>query len=531
MVRPISTANYRGSMMNPRDDQSGPTLLSLKGIVKRFPGVTALGGVDFELRKGEVHMLLGENGAGKSTLIKIVSGVYLPDEGEILVDGKPVDLGSPQRAARAGISTIYQEFNLAPSLTVAENVYLGRLPKSGFGRIDWARAHRDTQQILEMLGTDISSHETVGNLNVADKQLVEITKALSQDARILIMDEPTAALTAHETEQLFKIVHTLKQRGVAIIYISHRLEEAAEIGDRVTVLRDGLRIGTVSIAEATIDKLVEMMVGRQLDEMFPKVPATIGDEVLRVEGLTKGRQFEDVSFSVRAGEVLGITGLVGSGGIPLAKSMFGAGRLESGEIYIRRKRVDVSSPAIAIEQGMALLPEDRKELGLVLKLSVKENITLAAMDRFSRFGWTDLGEEQRLAEGYKDRLDIATPSLARLTRYLSGGNQQKVVLAKWLCSRTNILIFVEPTRGVDVGAKVEIYNLINGLVKDGAAILLISSDMPEVLGMSDRILVMRSGRIVAELGREEATQEKVLTHALGAESLDKSHQRADATDR
>jgi ribose transport system ATP-binding protein len=513
--------------MNPDASQTPPALLTLRGIVKRFPGVVALNNVDFELQAGEVHMLLGENGAGKSTLIKIISGAYRPDEGEILMNGKPVVIGTPQRAAKLGISTIYQEFNLAPSLNVAENVFLGRLPMSGLGKVNWGRAHRETERILEMLDTDISSRDTVGDLNVAHKQLVEIAKALSQDARILIMDEPTAALTAHETEQLFKIVHTLKERGVAIIYISHRLEEAAEIGNRVTVLRDGQLIGTIPIAKATVDQLVQMMVGRQLEEMFPKVAAPIGEEVLRVEGLTKSRQFSDVSFSLHAGEILGITGLVGSGGIPLAKSIFGAGRLESGEIFIRSKRVDVSSPAVAIEHGIGLLPEDRKELGLVLKLSIKQNTTLAAMDRFSRFGFMNLAEERKLSEGYKERLDIATPTVDKLARLLSGGNQQKVVLAKWLCSRTSILIFVEPTRGVDVGAKVEIYNLMNELVQDGAAILMISSDMPEVLGLSDRILVMRSGRVVAEVTRNEATQEKILTQALGAQSLDKSHERAD----
>ncbi|MHB0871186.1 MAG: sugar ABC transporter ATP-binding protein, partial [Chloroflexota bacterium] len=509
-----------------KTDQSAPILLELKGIVKRFPGVTALAGVDFQLHAGEVHLLLGENGAGKSTLVKIISGAYHPDGGEILMNGKPVVIDSPQRAAALGISTIYQEFNLAPSLSVAENVFLGRLPRTAFGKIDWVKVHRDTERILEMLDTDISSHDTVGNLNVAHKQLVEIAKALSQDARILIMDEPTAALTAHETEQLFKIVHSLKSRGVAIIYISHRLEEGAEIGDSVTVLRDGQRIGSLSMTEATIDKLVQMMVGRQLDDMFPKVVAPIGEEVLRVEGLSKAKQFEDVSFSLRAGEILGITGLVGSGGVPLSKSIFGAGRLERGRIFVRGKLVDISSPAVAIQHGIGLLPEDRKDLGLVLKLSIKENITLAALDRFSRMGILNLREERRLAEGYKEKLDIATPTVDKLTRLLSGGNQQKVVLAKWLCSQTSILLFVEPTRGVDVGAKVEIYNLMNELVKDGAAILMVSSDLPEVLGMSDRILVMRNGRVVAEMSRQEATQEKVLLHSLGAESLSKSLQRA-----
>ncbi len=515
--------------MNSDANQAHQAILTLKGIAKRFPGVVALSGVDFELKAGEVHMLLGENGAGKSTLIKIISGVYHPDEGEILMGGRPVDISSPQRATLLGISTIYQEFNLAPSLCVAENVFLGRLPLSGLGRVDWAKAHRETERVLEMLDSDISTHEIVGNLNVAHRQLVEIAKALSQDARILIMDEPTAALTAHEAERLFKIVHTLKKQGVAVIYISHRLEEAAEIGDRVTVLRDGQRIGSLPIAEATVDQVVEMMVGRQLEEMFPKVAAPVGEEVLRVEGLSKGRQFSDVSFSLHAGEILGITGLVGSGGVPLAKSIFGAGRLESGEIFVRGERVEVSSPTVAIQHGIGLLPEDRKELGLVLKLPIKENITLSSLRRFSHLGWMDLGKERKLAEGYKDRLDIATPTVAKLTRYLSGGNQQKVVLAKWLCTQTNTLMFVEPTRGVDVGAKVEIYNLMNELVKDGAAILLISSDMPEVLGLSDRILVMRSGKVVAEVSREEATQEKLLLHALGAQSLDKSHQRADAT--
>lgn len=499
-------------------------LLRLEGISKSFPGVRALHNVHMDIRKGEVHALLGENGAGKSTLMKILSGAYSRDTGEIIWEGRPIAIHNPREAQDLGIGIIYQEFNLVPQLTIAENVWISREPyrNRALQWLDWKEMRRKTQVLLDELHLPLDPKQPVAGLGVAQQQMVEIAKALSLDARLLIMDEPTSALTDTEIKQLFTVIRRLKARGVAVVFISHHMEEVFEICDRGTVLRDGEFIATVDLAGVTEDAIIRLMVGRNLEQQYPKAPARRGEEALRVEHLNRRGVLHDVSFSAFAGEILGIAGLVGAGRTELMRAVFGADPIDSGRIIVFGKETTVKSPHTAIRSGMGLLPEDRKQQGLVLMLSVLHNMSLASLDKLATASRLFLrkADERQQANGFVDKLRIMTPSVDQQVQFLSGGNQQKVVLAKWLASRSRILIFDEPTRGIDVGAKVEVYNLMNSLVESGVAVIMVSSEMPELLGMSDRILVMHEGRLTAELSRHEATEEKVLAAAMGAEQHD-----------
>jgi ribose transport system ATP-binding protein len=491
------------------------SVLEMLNIRKTFPGVVALDDVSFDLRKGEVHVLLGENGAGKSTLMKILSGAYQKTAGRILIEGREVEIKSPRHARQLRISTIYQELNLIPHLSAAENIFLGREPSSAMGFIDRGAIHQAAAGILKGLGVDLDPRIRVAQLGIAQQQMVEIAKAISLDAGILIMDEPTSALTEREIAELFTRMRTLRAAGVSIVYISHRLEELFEIGDRVTVLRDGKRVGTHNIQDISRPDLIRLMVNRDLTSQFPKVPAERGEEALRVEGLNRNGVLHDISFSLRRGEVLGISGLLGSGRTELARAIFGVDKIDSGRIYVKGELQEIDCPRDAINLGIGFLTEDRKTQGLVPLLSAKENICLPSVDRFSRYGFVSAGEETRAANRYVGQLRIKTASVDQRVLFLSGGTQQKVVLSKWLCCQAEVFIFDEPTRGIDVGSKAEIYHLMNELTASGVAIIMISSELPEILGMSDRILVMHRGRLAGEFSAEEATQESVLQAALG----------------
>lgn len=491
-------------------------LLEMRGITKQFPGVLALDDVSLDLREGEVHCLLGENGAGKSTLMKILAGAQPADKGDILIGGRPADITSPARARALGVSMIYQEFNLSPFLSVAENIFLGREPriaKTPF--IDGARLRRDAEEVLRHMGVTLDVRLPVNRLSVAQMQMVEIAKAVSVNARILVMDEPSATLTDHELASLFTLIGELRARGMGILYISHRLEEVFQIGDRATVMRDGRHVATRDVADLTREDIIRMMVGRALTEEFPKVSLPRGAERLRVEGLAREGLFSDVGFSLHAGEIVGLTGLVGSRRTEVVRAIFGADRLSAGRVIVDGKEVAVSSPRDAIANGIGLLTEDRKNQGLVLGMSVRENITLANLGALVRGIFVKGGEERRVAEDFVRELQIKTPSVEQAVQLLSGGTQQKVVLARWLFTQAGILMFDEPTRGVDVGAKTEIFRLMNALLERGAAVLMVSSELPEVLGMCDRILVMHEGRLAGELPRAEATQERIMQLATG----------------
>ncbi len=490
--------------------------LQLHTIVKRFPGVVALNGVDLEVRAGEVLALLGENGAGKSTLIKTISGVHPPDAGDIRVDGRSVAIRNPHAAQMLGISTIYQEFTLAPDMTVAENIFLGREPLAipALSIVDRKALVRQTRAALAMLDLQIDPEADVKDLGVAQQQMVEIAKALSLDARLIIMDEPTATLTAHEIDRLFDAVRRLKQRGVAVIYVSHRLDEVKAICDRATILRDGAYVATVPVASTSVDEMIRLMVGRDLKDKFPKVTVEHGEELLRVERLTRRGVLHDVSFSVRRGEIVGIAGLVGSKRTETARAIFGADPLDSGRVFVRGTEVRIRAPHDAIARGIALIPEDRKRQGIFPPLSVRENVVLSALERFSRNGLLDVRKERERAEGFVSSLRVATTDVEKRVVELSGGNQQKVVIAKWLNTDAEVFLFDEPTRGIDVGGKIEVYRLMRDLLTRGAGIVMISSELPEILGLSDRILVMREGRICGEFDRAQATEERILNCAL-----------------
>jgi ribose transport system ATP-binding protein len=490
--------------------------LHLHAIVKRFPGVLALNDVGLDVRPGEVHALLGENGAGKSTLIKVISGVYQPDTGDIHVDGRPVHIRNPHDAQRLGISTIYQEFTLAPDMTVAENIFLGREPLRlrALAIVDRKALIRQTRDVLASLDLQIDPEATVKHLGVAQQQMVEIAKALSLDARLIIMDEPTATLTSHEIDRLFQAIARLRTRNVAVVYVSHRLDEVKAVCDRATILRDGAYVATVPVSSTTIDEMIRLMVGRDLKEKFPKITAEPREEVLRVEELTRKGELHGVSFSVRRGEIVGIAGLVSSKRTETARAIFGADPIDSGRILLRGKPVKVRTPADAIEHGIALVPEDRKRHGIFASLSVWENVVLSALRRFSRNGILDVRHEKQRAQEFVASLRIQTSDLEKRVRDLSGGNQQKVVIAKWLNTHAEVFLFDEPTRGIDVGGKIEVYRLMGELISRGAAIVMISSELPEILGLSDRILVMREGRICGEFDRADATEEKILNCAL-----------------
>ena len=487
-------------------------LLRVEGLSKRFPGVVALEHVSFDLQPGEVHVLLGENGAGKSTLIKCLAGVHTPDEGRILVDGRYVSIRSAAESERLGIATIHQEFNLVPQLTVAENVLLGRQPRR-LGIIDRKEMSRRATEALAQIGLALDPRAPVSQLGVARRQLVEIAKALSLHARVLILDEPTATLTGAEVDRLFEVMTALRERGVGLIFISHHLEEIGHIGDRVTVLRDGRTVDTVP-ASTDQGELVRLMVGRTIEARYPRVRSQPGPALLQVRGLSSPGRFEGVSFDVHEGEVVGLAGLVGAGRTELARAIFGADRYGSGTVEVAGQRVMPHSIAAALRAGIGLVPEDRKGQGLVLKASVVENLGLATLDTVTRWGVVDRRLQRKRAADISRRLQIRMAGLDQVVGSLSGGNQQKVVIGKWLSARSRVLILDEPTRGVDVGAKVEIYELINELTGGGHAVVLISSDLPEVLGMADRVLVMARGRIVGELPADEADQDKVMSLAV-----------------
>ena len=504
--------------MSDRMASASVPLLQLRDIEKTFPGVRALSEVSFDVRAGEVHALLGENGAGKSTLIKIVSGVYQPDSGVILIDGREAHFATPEDAKRAGVATIYQELLLFPELTVAENIFLGHAPRGRLGRIDWTAMRANAEELLASLDIDdLASDMIVGSLPVGNRQRVEILRALSHDARILIMDEPTAALTESDVMRLFDIVRRLKARGVAVVYISHRLDEIFAIADRVTVLRDGAYVGAREVAETSAAELVQMMVGRRIENLFPKTAVPIGGPVLEARDLVRRPMTKKVSFAVRRGEIVGLAGLVGSGRSELAQTIFGVTPAESGEIRLLGETVKIDSPESARAKGIAYVPEDRGVQGLVRAMSVLHNFSLAALNGLSRWGFIDRSAERRMAEEGVERFSVRTNSVDEIAGRLSGGNQQKIVLGKWLANNPRLLILDEPTRGIDVGAKAEIHRLMGELAAGGVAILMISSELPEVLGMSDRVLVMREGRLVAEFDRARATSEAVGAAMMGSE--------------
>ncbi|NWG16293.1 MAG: sugar ABC transporter ATP-binding protein [Chloroflexi bacterium] len=487
--------------------------LELEGINKQFPGVKALDNVRFDMAAGEVHALLGENGAGKSTLIKIISGVYRPDGGTIRLDGETVLFNTPREAQQRGIATIYQELSLYPELTVAENIFMGHAPRRKVGPVDvldWKAANTKAQEILTSLHIHtLDVRRKVGTLTVGNRQRVEIAKALSLNARILIMDEPTAALTEADVEQLFSIVRLLRERGVGIIYISHRLHEVFELADRVTVLRDGQYVGTKLVSETSENDLVSMMVGRTIDNLFPKLDTEIGKPVLEVRNLYRRPMTRGVSFQLRAGEIVGLAGLVGAGRSEVAQVIFGINPAESGEILIDGQPVTIKHPGQAMNHGIAYVPEDRGTQGLVRQMRIRENVSMSVLRAIRAGIFINRREERSLATGMIKQLNIRAYSAEQVVNKLSGGNQQKVVVGKWLASKPRILIMDEPTRGIDVGAKAEIHRLMSELAKEGLAVLMISSELPEILGMSDRILVMRGGQVVAEYSRAEATQERI----------------------
>jgi len=486
------------------------SVVELRDITKSFGGVSALKGVSFEVRAGEVHALLGENGAGKSTLIRIIAGSHVPDQGEIRVEGELVRFSSPRDARRRGIATVYQELLLFPDLTVAENIFLGNAPRTRLGALDWAATRARARALLDALDSpDLDVDAKVGGLSVANRQRVEIAKALSQDPRVLIMDEPTASLAQADVERLMAVVRRLRERGVAVIYVSHRMQEIFDLADRVTVLRDGAYIGTRTIGEVTEDVLISMMVGRSIDQLFPKSDAPRGRTLLEVKNLSFRRAFRDVSLSVRQGEILGLAGLVGAGRTEVALTLFGINPATSGEILVDGKTVTISSPRRARDLGIAYIPEDRGQQGLIRSQTIRENLSLPILDHLSRASFVELAMEAKHAREAIERFGIRARGPEMMVRQLSGGNQQKVVLAKWLGAEPRILIMDEPTRGIDVGAKAEIHALMSKLAGQGLAIVMISSELPEVLGMSDRVLVMNRGRVVAAFDRAEATPDAV----------------------
>jgi ABC-type sugar transport system ATPase subunit len=490
-------------------------LLQMRGISKRFGGIQALDGVDFNLRRGEVMALVGENGAGKSTLIKILAGVHQRDAGTILLDGHPVEIRGPGDAQRLGIAVIYQEFNLTPNQTVAENVFL-HAPQRRPGVLGWlgivdqqARAAA-TLALLQQVGGMVNPNRRVAELSVAQQQLTEIAKALAQDARIIVMDEPTSALPDEEVERLFEIIARLKQRGIAVVFVSHRLDEVRRIADRVTVLRDGRKVGELDATQASDERLISLMVGRVVENLFPKTPARPAGVVLAVAGLTRKGVLHNISFELRRGEILGFAGLIGAGRTETARCIFGADPYDSGTITLDGRPVSIRRPYDAVELGIGYVPEDRKLQGLILQMAVRENMTLTVLHRIARHGILNWSAVSALARRYVELLQLRPPRLDLPVVQLSGGNQQKVVLGKWLALKPKVLILDEPTRGIDVGAKAEVHALMDRLAHEGIGIILISSELPEVLSMSDRILVMAEGEIVGELARDEATQERVL---------------------
>jgi ribose transport system ATP-binding protein len=495
-------------------------VLRMEGISKAFPGVQALDGVDLEVAAGEVVALIGENGAGKSTLMKILSGVYRKDTGRIYLQGEEVEVQNPHHAQQLGIAIIYQEFNLTPNQSAAANIFVTREPRQHslgrlFNFVDRRRMEREARKLLDRVGARVPATALIRDLSVAQQQMVEVAKALAVDARIIVMDEPTSALGEDEVETLFGIVETLKAQGIAVVFITHRLEEVFRIADRVVVLRDGKRVGSMLIGEATTDQVIQRMVGRELTALFQKEVAEIGEPLLQVRGLTRRGVVHDVSFTLRRGEILGFAGLVGAGRTETVRLIFGADHRDAGEILVDGRPVRIASPVDAVAAGIGFVPENRATQGLVLGLPVLENVVLPTLDEHAKLGWVDQDGLRRTAQEYVDRLNVRTPHLRQKAMFLSGGNQQKVVVAKWLAAQPKVLIMDEPTRGIDVGAKAEVHALMSHLAQAGMGIIMISSELPEILGMSDRILVMSEGRVAAILDRAEANQETIMSYASG----------------
>ena len=490
-------------------------VLQLTGISKRFGAVQALTDVDLALFANEVHALVGENGAGKSTLVKILAGIHHPDAGRIQLSGEDLVLSGPAAARDLGIAVIHQHPNLFPDLTVAENVFVGRLPRNGVRGVDWGELNRTAQRLFENLGVKQSVSVPVRGLSVADQQLVEIAKSLSLDARVLVMDEPTASLSSHEVERLFTIIRQLRGRGVAILFVDHRMEEVFEIADRVSVLRDGRHVITAAINELNPADAIRHMVGRRLETLFPKEQATIGEIALEVRGLTRRGVFSNASFQVRRGEILGLAGLVGAGRTEIARVLFGIDRADAGEVLVAGKHAEIKSPKDAMRLGIVYVPEDRHEQGLVLDFSIAANVSLPIVERLSRLLVVDRVQERQIATDYSKQLQVRSTGVEQVASGLSGGNQQKVVIAKWLATKPTVLLLDEPTQGVDIGAKAEVHRIISQLAGQGMAIVLISSELLEVLGMADRIVVLHEGRVAAEFARDDATQERVMAAATG----------------
>ncbi|MDR1253050.1 MAG: sugar ABC transporter ATP-binding protein [Treponema sp.] len=493
-------------------------ILELSSVSKTFPGVKALEGVHFELRPAEIHALMGENGAGKSTFIKIITGVFKPDSGEMRLDDKPVEIRSPLDAQALGIAAIYQHVTCFPDISVAENIFMGHEQVRGpFKRVDWRTMNRKAAELLAQLDANFDSRALMGSLSVAQQQIVEIAKALSSNARIIIMDEPTAPLSNRESEDLYRITEGLKQKGVSIIFISHRFEDMYRLADRVTVLRDGRYINTWDITDVDDNTLTSAMVGREIVQFFPRRDVTPAEEIFRVEGLSRTGYFKDVSFSLRKGEILALTGLVGAGRTEVCEAIYGINSYDSGTISLNDRTLDHPGPSRAIGEGIGYLPEDRLKQGLVLRWEIAKNISLPVLDKFTSYGWLDQGKENSAARDFAEKLNVKASSVHDKVSTLSGGNQQKVIVAKLLTADMKVIILDEPTKGVDVGAKTAIYTIMNDLVKAGYGIIMISSEMPEVLGMSDRVVVMRDGRVTASMDTKDATQEKILQAAMQRE--------------
>ena len=492
-------------------------VLALRDVDKSFGAVRALQGAQLALHAGEAHALVGENGAGKSTLVKILTGVHHADAGEVLLDGRPVAFANPAEARDAGIAVIFQEPTLFPDLSVAENIFMGRQPLGRFGRIDHEALVAGAEALFDRLGHRLDPRRPARGLSIADQQLVEIAKALSFDARVLIMDEPTAALSGVEVERLFTVARSLREQGAAIMFISHRFDEVFDLCDTVTVMRDGRHVSTDPITELTVEEVVRRMVGRDVDALFPKVDAEVGEVALAVEGLTREGVFHDVSFSVRKGEIVALAGLVGAGRSEVVRAVFGVDAYDAGTVTVDGQPLRPARPAAAMAAGVALVPEDRRQQGLVMAQSVERNATVTRRHHLARFGLLGAGREREWARRWTERLQVKTASLRHAVSTLSGGNQQKVVLAKWLSTEPSVLIVDEPTRGIDVGTKAEVHRLLSELAAEGLAVLMVSSELPEVLGMADRVLVMHEGRLVADIPRDRATEETVMFAATGQE--------------
>jgi len=493
----------------------------MTGITKHFPGVRALHNVDIDIYPGEVHALVGENGAGKSTLIKILMGVYQKTSGEVFIDGQPQEIKDPLHAQALGLSAVYQDINFAQHLTVGENMFMGQFPRTKLGLVDYRTMNRETNNIMQSINIDVDATETMSDLTIAKQEMVAIGKVLHQNARFVIFDEPTAQLTTEETEELFDIIKMLKERGVGILYISHRMEEIFRISDRITVLKDGELVGTVNTADVTEDDLITMMVGRKLEDMYDIQHVTPGETVLSVENLSRAGEFDDVNFEVKKGEIFGMFGLVGSGRSEIVHTIFGDKKKDAGVVVFKGNEVVAKGPHDAIAEGIALLPENRKEQGLALGLTISDNTNMASMEYISNYGLIDNKKGHSVTQKFVDMLRTKTPSIHQEAGNLSGGNQQKVVISKWLAADSDFFIFDEPTVGVDVGAKVEIYKVFEQLINDGKTIIIISSYLPEVMGLSNRLMVMYEGKQMGILDKDEYSEEAILRLAsgMGTESV------------